>query len=125
MALVKRKLVDEASVVDLRFDELWDAVRHKKWGEALDLYKLLLIPLVKQVQCEGTLRDVPIAGIARANVYKDVLLNSRLPLLVSLLFECLGIPHKGEDSLSSIISSSNDFVRAFTIEGVPSVAAAV
>ena len=66
--------------------------------------------LVRQVQCEGTLFDIAVTAVPREAVYTDVLINGRLPILVSAIFEAMGLPHLGDSSFKSILETSNAFV---------------
>ena len=93
--LVQLHLADEESVEELKFDELWDVLRGKldpkPWKETLDFYNLLIIELVRQVQCEGTLFDIAVAVVPYDIVYTDVPINGWLPLLAAAVFEAMGI----------------------------------
>ena len=112
--LVKLHLADDEAVSDLRFDGLWDVLsgKHdpKSWEITLDFYNLLIMELVRQVQCEGTLFDIAVTAVPREAVYTDVLINGRLPILVSAIFEAMGLPHLGDSSFKSILETSNAFV---------------
>ena len=65
--LVALHLADEEAVEELTFNDLWDVLRGKHdpkpWKETLDFYNLLIIELVRQVQCEGTLFDIAVASV--------------------------------------------------------------
>ena len=112
--LVKLHLADQEAVADLRFDKLWEVLAGKldpkSWEVTLDFYNLLVIELVRQVQCEGTLFDISVAAVPDQAVYTDVLINGRLTVLVGPIFEAMGLPHEGDSSFKEILEKSNAFV---------------
>ena len=108
--LVAEGLAEKEAVKFLSLDALFEAFLGFKWKTELDFYNLLQVEIVRQVQCEGTLANVPVAGVEHSKVYADALLNARLPLLAAAAFEAMGIPHDGEGSFKAILDSSNAFV---------------
>ena len=112
--LVTLNLADEESVNDLTFDKLWEVLSGKldakSWEVTLDFYNLLVTELVRQVQCEGTLFDIAVTAVPYEAVYTDVLINARLGVLVSPIFEAMGLPHEGPSSFREVLETSNDFV---------------
>ena len=71
-------LADAEAVADLRFDALWAVLAGqrdaKAWSTSLDFYNLLVIELVRQVQCEGALFDIAVAVVPHEKVYLDPLI---------------------------------------------------
>ena len=63
-ALTKRCLIDATLLTELAFNELYDALKGKDWGTNVDFYNKLIVPMVKQIQCDGTLEDIPVARVA-------------------------------------------------------------
>ena len=112
--LVALNLADEESVSDLTFDKLWEVLSGKldanSWEITLDFYNLLVIELVRQVQCEGTLFNIAVTAVPHEKVYTDVLINARLGVLVSPVFEAMGLPHEGPTSFREILETSCNFV---------------
>ena len=113
-ALTELGLADADAVADLRFDALWAVLAGqldaKSWGISLDFYNLLVIELVRQVQCEGALFDIAVAAVPHDKVYMDPLINGRLPILCGAVFEAMGLPHEGPTSFKAILEASNAFV---------------
>ena len=101
----------EADVKTLSFPELFDVLRgpDKDWKAHLDLYNLLLVPLVRQVQCAGALNDTEVSAVPKAHVYLDMLLNLRLPRLASWMFQAVGVPADGPDSFREVLDGANGF----------------
>ena len=112
--LVELGLADAEAVADLRFDALWAVLSgqrdSKSWGTTLDFYNLLVIELVRQVQCEGALFDIAVAAVPQERVYMDPLINGRLPILCGAVFEAMGLPHDGPASFKGVLEMSNAFV---------------
>ena len=109
-ALVKNGLATAQDVKFLKLDALFAAFCGFKWKHELDLYNLLLVEIVKQVQCGGTLGDVPVEGVPFKRVYADALLNARLPILAAAAFKAMGLPYEGDTSFRGLLESSNAFV---------------
>ena len=109
-ALVEGHLADPNDVSDMRFDSLWDALRGPNWKKNVDFYNQLLVELVRQGPCGGAKHNMQVAPVAKARVWKDVLNNQRLPSLITAIFEGLGIPHEGPESLSALLSGMNAFI---------------
>ena len=111
---IGRRLVDNGlvladNVTSLRFDALFEVLRDKEWGAHLNLYDLLLLPLIKQVQFAGTLDGTDVKPLPANMLYKDMLWNIRLPQLASWMFEAVGVPHSGDDSFRSVLTAANNF----------------
>ena len=107
--LVKAGLCLADDVATLEFDRAFEILRGKSWGSSFDAYNLLILPLVQQVQCAGTLGETKVEPYAAEYVYKDILLNLRLPKLVSWAFEAVAIPHQGPDSFRAVLDNANAF----------------
>ena len=112
--LTEQGLADAEAVADLRFDALWAVMAgqrdSKSWGTTLDFYNLLVVELVRQVQCEGALFDIAVAAVPQERVYMDPLINGRLPILCGAVFEAMGLPHDGPTSFRGVLDASNSFV---------------
>jgi hypothetical protein len=108
--LLENHMVEEEGTKDLRFDALWEALRGRDWKTKLDLYNQLLVELHRQGPCGGGMRAANIKAIPTNLVWKDVINNHRLPMLIAAIFEGLGIPHQGPESLPVLLSGMNDFI---------------
>ena len=109
--LVRAGFCLEDDVKTLAFPELFEVLRgpDKDWKTHLDLYNLLLVPLVRQTQCAGALNETEVTAVPKSMVYLDMLLNLRLPRLSSWMFQAIGVPADGPDSFREVLDGANGF----------------
>ena len=107
--LVATGNADEKQLAHLDLHDLLVALRNENWRKVLDLYNLLLVPLQREGPC-GKQIGVEVKNIEADRVYKDVTLNSQLPMLLRTILKGLGLPFEGATSLPELIAEMNSFI---------------
>ena len=73
----------------------------------IDYVNDVLLVAIEHMHTAGSNGQASMGRVDYSKRYKDILLNLRLPPLVSALYQCLGQQHEGEGSVHHVINNSN------------------
>ena len=76
----------------------------------IDYVNDVLLVAIEHMHTAGSNGQASMGRVDYSKRYKDILLNLRLPPLVSALYQCLGQQHEGEGSVHHVINNSNSVV---------------
>jgi hypothetical protein len=101
--------IDADDVKAMRLDALWETLQGagKLWGQKVNWYKHLLLPLHQAVH------GATAGGAAAADTCIDPLLNHQLPLMVAAIMQAISAQRSGEGSYRHVLESSNQTVALY------------
>ena len=106
--LIADNLADPEHMVDLQLPELWEAMRGNDWSK-IDAYNFILKPMQETGPC-GNHMGAVVRITEKSRVWKDALNNTRLPPLLAVILQGVGLPYKGPDSLPEQLKRMNNFI---------------
>ena len=110
-ALVKDGFCTEEQVVGMCLDALAAWIFPVAGAPATgNFVNALLIPVLEHVHTGQSQGAAKMARVSEAEVYRDLLLNLRIPPLIDAVFKYVGQQFSGEHSLKHVFESSNAFM---------------